>query len=143
MEFRSMTSGDLDEVRALSLQLGYDIAPELLRAQFERVAGAAEHHLVVAVEEQRIVGWMHAFGTQLMYYEPYVEIGALVVDETARRSGLGTALLQAAEAWAREHGYAEVRVRSRLSRDGAHRFYVQLGYEKEKAQYTFTRRVAP
>jgi len=138
-----MTSSDLEAVRTLSLQLGYDITPELLRAQFERVAGASEHYLVVALEGERIVGWMHAFGTQLLYYEPYVEIGALVVDEAARRSGLGTALLRAAEDWGRGHGYAEVRVRSRLSRDEAHRFYVQLGYEKEKAQYTFTRRVAP
>jgi GNAT superfamily N-acetyltransferase len=138
-----MTPADLGAVRTLTLQLGYDITPELLRAQFERVAGAPEHHLVVALEGERVVGWMHAFGTQLLYYEPYVEIGALVVDDAVRRGGFGTALLREAEDWGREHGYAEIRVRSRLSRDEAHRFYVQLGYEKEKAQYTFTRRVAP
>jgi GNAT superfamily N-acetyltransferase len=45
--------------------------------------------------------------------------------------------MRAAEDWARAAGCAFVRVRSRLSREGAHRFYVRLGYAKEKAQYTF------
>jgi hypothetical protein len=45
--------------------------------------------------------------------------------------------MRAAERWARERGCAQVRVRSRVSREGAHQFYVRLGYAKEKTQYTF------
>jgi hypothetical protein len=45
--------------------------------------------------------------------------------------------MRAVEQWAAESGCAFVRVRSRLSREEAHRFYVGLGYAKEKAQYTF------
>lgn len=136
-----MTADDLPQVRELAAQLGYEIEPSRLGDAFARVSRSPDHHLLVATEGPRVVGWLHALGTELLYYDRYVEIAALVVDEAARRSGVGSALLQAAEAWGRARGDTEIRVRSRVSRDGAHRFYVRLGYEKEKTQYTFARRL--
>jgi predicted N-acetyltransferase YhbS len=141
MLLRQMEPGDLDAVGALVDQLGYEAHAPAVRAAFSRVASDPEHLTVVAVDEGRIVGWVHAYGVHLLYVEPFAEIGTLVVDDSRRGEGVGRALMVSAENWARGAGYAKVRVRSRLSRGGAHRFYVRLGYEKEKAQYTFARRL--
>jgi GNAT superfamily N-acetyltransferase len=41
---------------------------------------------------------------------------------------VGTALVQAAEAWARYAGAARVHLTTATHRDGAHAFYRRLGY---------------
>jgi hypothetical protein len=45
--------------------------------------------------------------------------------------------MSAAEAWARDHRYRSVRVRSRIARAEAHRFYERLGYSRIKTQHSF------
>lgn len=142
MDVRRMRADDLGSVRRLAAQLGYENQPEDLRAWFERIDALADHEALVAEEDGAVVGWIHVFGIDVLYEEPYADVAAVMVDEACRQDGVGRALMLAAEAWARQNGYGHVRVRSRLSREGAHRFYVRLGYAKEKAQYTFTKRVS-
>jgi GNAT superfamily N-acetyltransferase len=64
----------------------------------------------------------------------------LVVSETARGQRVGSALLAAAEAWAREQGFASMRVRSNIMRERAHRFYLREGYTEKKRQAVFLKR---
>lgn len=141
MELRNMEPADLEAVRALARQLGYDAAPGVMAEALARISAHPEHLAVVALDGRRVVGWLHALRAQLLYSEPFVEIASLVVDESMRGHGLGRQLMGAAEAWARGAGIHSVRIRSRLSRGGAHRFYVRLGYAKEKTQYTFARKL--
>ena len=60
-----------------------------------------------------------------------------MVDAYARRQRVGQALLERAEAWAREQGYQEVRLRSSLHRADAHQFYQAVGYALTKTGHTF------
>jgi GNAT superfamily N-acetyltransferase len=59
------------------------------------------------------------------------------VDERNRGAGVGRALVSAAEEWAKESGLATIRVRSRIERDRAHKFYERDGYTRLKTQYVF------
>ncbi|HEY3676065.1 MAG TPA: GNAT family N-acetyltransferase, partial [Candidatus Tumulicola sp.] len=68
-------------------------------------------------------------------------IAALVVDESERGNGTGAALLQAAEAWARERGVRCIRVRSNVIRADAHRFYEREKYAPLKDQRVFEKRM--
>jgi GNAT superfamily N-acetyltransferase len=45
--------------------------------------------------------------------------------------------MAAAEAWARERGYARLTLRSNTIRTEAHRFYQDLGYTIVKSQHKF------
>ena len=141
MQVRSMEAGDLDAARALLAQLGYERPADEFRLAFAEARRRGDHELLVVEEGGRVVGWVHAFATHVLHEEPFADIAALVVEEASRRNGAGTTLMRAIEAWARAEGCAFVRVRSRLSREGAHRFYVHLGYAKEKTQYTFAARL--
>jgi len=67
----------------------------------------------------------------------YAEVGSLVVDQDQRGQGIGKALMDKAEAWARQCGITEVRLRSNVIRKEAHQFYEALGYERIKSQFTF------
>jgi hypothetical protein len=48
----------------------------------------------------------------------------------------------AAEAWARSHGGAAMRVRSNVVRPEAHAFYGRLGYGRQKTQHCYARALA-
>ena len=69
--------------------------------------------------------------------EPCAEIGGLVVAAASRGKGLGGALLRAAEAWAHALGCGCLRVRSRVERERAHRFYERAGFVRAKTQAVF------
>lgn len=137
MEVRRMELDDLEAARALLAEIGYERGAGEFRAAFVDAEARDDHDLLVASSDGRLVGWVHVFATHLLHDEPFAEIAALIVESASRRGGAGTTLMRSAEHWARAKGCAFVRVRSRLSREGAHRFYVRLGYAKEKTQYTF------
>ena len=62
-----------------------------------------------------------------------LQIGGTVTEAQQRSRGVGEALMQVAEAWARGKGCTSVALYSRVDRDRAHRFYERLGYEKKAA----------
>ncbi len=108
-----------------------------------RLADAAGHGVVLVAVDARDVacGFAHAEPRHLLIADPFIELAALVVDETARGSGAGARLLGAVEAWAREHGFASVRVRSNVLRERAHGFYLREGYIEKKRQVVFLKRL--
>ena len=70
-----------------------------------------------------------------------VEIVGLVVDDAARRRGIGQLLVDAALDWAREIGIGEVIVRSNVARGESHPFYEGAGFERIKTQHVYLKRL--
>ena len=107
---RPMTAADADAAARLATQLGYPSTAEDVLRRFHAMAAVPESHVAVAVSDTgSVVGWIHVFGNRLLESEPDAEIGGLVVDESFRGRGAGTALVAAAEAWAHERGYGVVK----------------------------------
>lgn len=84
-----------------------------------------------------VAGWLHATTSFRLESPPYAEIGGLVVDEHRRGQGIGERLVRAAVDWAGGRGFAELRVRSNVVREDAHRFYRRLGFASVKTQAVF------
>ncbi len=132
-----MTPDDLPAVAALSAQLGYPVSPEALRARFDRIGTSGADALFTAEDDEGVLGWLHVGVHHSLESDPLALIYGLVVDERARRRGAGRSLVARAETWAREHGYARLRVRSNVARGEAHRFYPALGYRLVKTQHSY------
>jgi len=141
MLIRAATTDDATALAVLSGQLGY---PADAAAVLRRLDGVVAHHagvVLVAVDPQgRLGGFAHIEPRRLLIAEPFAELAALVVSETARGRRVGSTLLAAAEAWAREQGFASMRVRSDILRERAHRFYLREGYLEKKRQAVFLKR---
>jgi len=58
-------------------------------------------------------------------------VADLPVAEAARRMGVGTALMRAGEAWARERGFQVISLGVWSTNDAASRFYHRLGHAGE------------
>ncbi|HEU5311863.1 MAG TPA: GNAT family N-acetyltransferase [Candidatus Eisenbacteria bacterium] len=140
---RPMTEADSDAVARLATQLGYPSTPDQVVRRYRSIGTSPESHVAVAVDGSgTVVGWIHVFGNRLLESEPDAEIGGLVVDEAVRGRGVGTALVAAAEAWARERGYPVVSVRSNVVRTATHEFYQERGYGIVKTQIKFRKTIA-
>ncbi len=101
---------------------------------------AGNRFVAVAAESgPKLLGWIAAEHRMLLESGERVEIVGLVVDERARRQGIGKALVATAESWATARGIQTVFVRSNVARSASHRFYEDTGYERAKTQHAYSK----
>lgn len=136
---RPADPGDGAAVAALAHELGYELDDAEATCRIAALGPDAAAFVAVAAGEP--VGWIHVYRSHLLQEAPFAEIGGLVVTATVRGAGVGQALMAAAETWAAEHGLPNLRLRSRVAREGAHRFYERLGYVVEKTSFTFRKEI--
>ena len=129
---------DVADVSALVRLLGHEVDPTDMRARLERLTPAAGHRTwLVRGEDGRAVA---VAGAQVTWAyasdEPTAQLLLLVVDESARRHGTGSALLGTFETWAAEQGARRLSAVSAAATDSAHRFYQKRGYHEAGVRYT-------
>ena len=137
---RPARASDGNTMAALARQLGYQCTEQEVRKRLGDMNDASRYGVFVAVlPQEEVVGWMGAYVFHSVELDPFAEISGLVVDETLRSRGIGKALLNAAEDWARSVGCAAISVNSNILRDRAHHFYARNKYELVKTQKIFRR----
>jgi len=128
---------DIPEITRLSAQLGYPELEPAVALRLRRIMQDRRDHRVFlapagassASSSGAIVGWIHVFIDKLLTVGPRAEIGGLVVDEQWRSRGVGAALVNHAEQWARQRGFAQIVVRTNVVRARTHAFYERCGYQ--------------
>ena len=142
MLIRTATGDDVEAMAALSGELGYPARAGDVGRRLSKITVAGDHGVFVAqASGGRVVGWIHVFEALRLESEPFAEIGGLVVAEARRGRGVGRLLCERAGRWARDHGLAALRVRTRTER-GAHRFYERVGFRQTKTQRVLVLRLA-
>lgn len=134
---RRATLDDAQLLAELTTQLGYPSSADDIVRRLRGMDTQPGHVVLVYESEGAVSGWIHVLIRHSLEVDLHAEIGGLVVDENQRSQGAGSALVEAAERWAREHGCAAIRVRSNLIRTRTHGFYVKLGYNIVKDQKVF------
>ena len=134
---------DAAELADLNTQLGYPADAASIVHRLRPILASRNDAVLVAVDDaDRPIGWLHV-GVELALEDSDAGgIRGLVVDDAFRSRGIGRALLERAEAWARERGVSVLQVRSRVTRERAHAFYEREGYERIKTSYVFRKRLA-
>lgn len=141
MLIRAATLADAAEIARLSAELGYPATLETMSARLQYLLASPRHAVLVGDGGSRLLGWIALEQRVLLEYDERVEIVGLVVDAGQRRGGIGKALVAAGEQWAATRGIAEVFVRSNVTRESSHPFYVGLGYTRSKTQHAYRRRL--
>lgn len=136
MTIREAASADLERIAALFGQLGYPNDAAQLARRLAAVPAGDTMRVLVAQEGDTVAGVavVHVMAP-LHVPERWALLSALVVDDAQRSGGIGAALLQAAEAFAREHGCAQLELSSNVARTRAHRFYERQGYREKRMRF--------
>lgn len=139
---RSVTIADALEIARLSAQLGYPADTTVFARRIAALIDSPKHAVLVAdAGEAGLHGFIGVEHRLMLEMGERVEIVGLVVDSVARRSGVGRALVAAAEYWARSRGIDEVFVRSNVVRPESHPFYERIGYLRSKTQHVYRKRL--
>lgn len=119
--------------------LGYPCDPALVAQRLSHLDKDREC-VYVAVQDNAVVGFIHIEKYTLLYHQAMANILGIAVSSAYRRRGIGRALLNAAEAWAKDRGLSAMRLNSGAARKDAHLFYRSAGYTDEKAQIRLIKR---
>lgn len=125
-----------DIARICKNDLGYDADEMLVKSRIENLDSNREA-VLVAVCNEKTVGFVHCEIYNTLYFETLVNIQGLAVSSEYRRMGFGRELMNSAEEWAKQKGINKIRLNSGLNRKDAHTFYRNLGYGDEKQQIRF------
>jgi GNAT superfamily N-acetyltransferase len=134
---RNVDLADVAALAGLSGQLGYPVKESEVRDRLVAILSREGSTVWVAEVKGKVVGWAHVVGEQFLESPPFAELAGLVVDRDARGSGIGRRLVEACIQWAQGHGFQQIRVRSNVVREEAHRFYLKVGFAKIKSQTVF------
>ena len=131
LTIRPAVANDAPALAQMLDQLGYPTDASEIPGRLERMRERPGTTVFVAEQRDKPVGvvTVHLFPA-LHTSEPVAWLTALVVDETVRGSGVGSALVERAEEWASRHGAKRLALTSHLRRKEAHEFYKRRDYEQ-------------
>ena len=114
-EIRPARLSDAEAIaRLCSDDLGYACTASFVR---RKLAAALENPCArVFVAEAGGAVYIHAADYDVLYFDTMKNVLGLAVSADCRRQGIGTALLGAVEAWARETGACGVRLNSGMKK---------------------------
>lgn len=120
--------------------LGYDCTDELVQRKLQGL-DAKRETVFAAVIDKKVIGFIHIEKYDTLYFDTLVNVLGIAVDAVYRRYGVGSMLISAAENWAKEIGAAAIRLNSGESRTQAHSFYRAVGFNDEKTQLRFLKKI--
>jgi GNAT superfamily N-acetyltransferase len=136
MIVRRAVRTDAQFIAALMLQLGYDAPADLVIGKLDRFENSADNVVFVADAGDRLLGCVSAHALELFHVQGRLgRITSLVVDQSARGSGVGQALVAAATRFCADIGCIRIEVTSGEHRPAAHSFYKAIGFEEDERRY--------
>jgi N-acetylglutamate synthase-like GNAT family acetyltransferase len=125
----------------LTNQLGYPSTLEKICEIMDLVLAHNDHQVYIAEKENTIVGYIHLIRSIRIGSNPFVEIAAFIIDESARSMGVGSSLIKETENWASGLGLKDIRIRSNIIREDAHHFFQNRGFQNIKTQEVFLKHI--
>ena len=131
LTIRPAVADDAPALARMLGQLGYPTDASEVPQRLERMRERSGTTVFVAEDRGKPVGVVTVHLFQALHTsEPVAWLTALVVDESVRGSGVGSALVERAEEWAVRHGAKRLALTSHLRRKDAHEFYKRRQYEQ-------------
>jgi GNAT superfamily N-acetyltransferase len=129
IQIRRATAADADTIWPLTREFATSFTPdrETFDAAFAALVARDDAFLAVGTTASGAIGYVLAVAHPTLFANaPVVWVEELMVSEVERRSGIGRALMDAVETWARDRGAAYVSLATRRASE----FYLALGYDE-------------
>ena len=136
LRVREAEPGDHVAVTDLVGQLGYPSAEPAVAGRLDRLAADGKTWVFVAEEDGRVVGLAAVHVMSILERDdPIARVTAMVVDESVREGGVGTALIDRLEKVARSQGCDKIDLTTRHERERAAAFYRGRGFEDTSLRF--------
>ncbi len=123
--------------------LGHETTETLIVQRIRELSNNPCYYIAVYEDDatHQVLGFIQAERYNLIYGDNGCNVIALAVLEDAQNQGIGKQLLKSLEKLAAQEGYAFIRVNCNTIRTDAHAFYQQMGYDCDKTQKRFIRKI--
>ena len=122
---------DAPALAALMCELGYKTTPAQMRRRLKSILCDDNYRTLLAEVDGKVCGMIGALAhASYEHNDLSGRILALVTLSSARRRGIGRALIASAEKDFAQKAITRVSLDTRLTRKDAHEFYESLGYER-------------
>jgi len=112
-------------------ELGYETSNDEMRQRLKSILSDGRFRTFVAEIDNSVCGMIGTLAHASYEHNDFSgKIVALVVSKKQRRSGVGRALIAAAEKDFAKRKVTRVSLRTRFTREEAHQFYEALGYSR-------------
>ena len=142
---RKLKTEDAESIqRICEASLGYSVSIETVMRQIQKLSEDVNHHYIYAYEDeelQTVVGFVHAEVYESLYSYAGLNILGLAVLPEFQGKGIGKELMHHLELKAKDNSVSFVRLNSADYRVEAHKFYESIGYECDKTQKRFMKRL--
>ena len=141
LKIKEIQLSDAAGIQQISQEdLGYECSLSLVEEKIKSLNTNREQ-VFVACKDNIVSGYIHVEKYDTLYFETMCNVLGLAVKKEFQKMGIGKQLLSAGENWAKENGIKYMRVNSGISRVEAHQFYKHMGYESEKEQLRFIKKI--
>ncbi|HIY93334.1 GNAT family N-acetyltransferase [Companilactobacillus sp. HBUAS56275] len=138
MDVREANINDAKAIHRInSDSLEYDFPLDETTKQIEKILSLPNNKLFVACKDDLVVGYIQMGDYENTYHQSLKNVITLAVDNQYQHIGIGSALLEAAEKWAKSQGSLGIRLVSGFERESAHHFYEKHGYEIRKKEINY------
>ena len=142
VRIRAAKLSDAPELAALMCELGYETTRDEMKSRLKSILPNARYSTFVAKIRKELCGMIGTLTHMSHEYDDLSgKIVALVVSKNQRRSGVGRALIAAAEKDFVRRNVTRVTLTTRFERDEAHQFYEAVGYSR--TGFRFAKNLAP
>lgn len=138
---REIALTDAETAAQLCAELGYPVEADSMRERIRELSATKDRVVYVACVSNAVVGWIEVSIVRHLSSGASGEIGGLVVSSEYRGGGIGRQLIAQAEQWAAAKALTRMVVRSRITREAAHRFYLREGYSIMKTSAVFSKQL--
>ena len=142
---RKLKTEDAESIqRICEASLGYSVSIETVMRQIQKLSEDVNHHYIYVYEDeelQTVVGFVHAEVYESLYSYAGLNILGLAVLPEFQGKGIGKELMHHFELKAKDNSVSFVRLNSADYRVEAHKFYESIGYECDKTQKRFMKRL--
>lgn len=136
---RPAVLSDASELARLFTLLGHPAAPSEVGSRWDSWASQGNSALVAPRVDSTLAGLATLHLTHSLHKAAAVgRITALIVDVGERGSGLGLALVSAAESVLARAGCGALEITSNMRHAAAHAFYEHIGYQRTSARFEKT-----
>ncbi len=129
---------DAQGIAELLAELNYATSPDAVISRLNDLqqSGAAAF---VATSGDHVLGLLTVCRMSVLHRaRDDARISTLVVAKSARNTGVGRALVDRANEWAKTKGCGRIEVTSGNARTDAHAFYLHLGFEQTSQRFSKT-----
>ncbi|MGN1421531.1 MAG: GNAT family N-acetyltransferase [Eubacterium sp.] len=138
---RNAKPQDCTEIKEICQnELGYKCTKELVSSKLRQLDTKREQ-VFTAEYDGKCIGFVHIEKYDVLYCEAGANILGLAVSSDYQGLGIGKMLMEKAEKWAKDSGARWVRLNSGAERKEAHKFYRHSGFDNEKEQIRFLKKI--